>query len=416
MKKTVSAVLIICMLISCFVFDFNTYAEDIQTDTTVTEGSEETEETEEEDYEEEEEEDEDTMGPEDVVVNDVSSDSKSVINESGELRAVWISVFDFQSMGLFNKSEAVYRETIRGILERLSEYKCNAIIFHARAHDDATWKSQYFTASRYLVSGSKANMKSAKAYTYDPMGVFIEEAHAMNMEFHAWMNPYRIEANRYYDPSKKSSRDRVLKAVDEVLQYDVDGIHFDDYFYHSTNGYVTVSDKKTSKKLNVTPALKRKYVNALVSAVYTKTHEKGKVFGIAPQGNYENDMNSGADVKTWLSKKGYVDYVMPQIYWTDQYGSKGDVKMFTNRLNLFRKLNTCKSVKLCVGLALYNADKSLSSDIGWKKKKNNMVYQIKKIRKAGLKGYSLFTLSSFYTTMAKKELKKLKKYLNKTTE
>ena len=147
------------------------------------------------------------------------------------------------------------------------------------------------------------------------------------------------------------------------------------------------------------------------------SHKKGLVFGISPQGNYENDMNDGADVKKWLSKTGYVDYVAPQIYWTDNWGSSGSVKMFTSRLNQFTRLNKKPSkIKLYIGLALYRCGFSQSDDKGWGRSNANMKKQVKKIRKSkyvkkGVRGFILFEAENLYQKRCKKELANLRKIL-----
>ena len=141
------------------------------------------------------------------------------------------------------------------------------------------------------------------------------------------------------------------------------------------------------------------------------------VFGISPQGNYENDMKDGADVKKWLGKTGDVDYVAPQIYWTDNWGSSGKVKMFTNRLNQFIKLNKVPSkIKLYIGLALYRCGYKQSDDKGWGKRNTNMKNQVKKIRKSkyvkkGVHGFILFEAENLYQKRCKSELANLKSIL-----
>ena len=121
-------------------------------------------------------------------------------------------------------------------------------------------------------------------------------------------------------------------------------------------------------------------------------------------------MASGADVKTWLSKSGYIDYLAPQIYWTDNWGYSGTTKMYTTRLNLFNSLNKRK-IPIYVGLALYRTGKSFRDDRGWSKRSTNLRGQVKKLRKAGNKGFILYAGSDLYRSGAKKELSNLKKYL-----
>ena len=137
------------------------------------------------------------------------------------------------------------------------------------------------------------------------------------MLFRSYMNPYRITYDKFLNPASSNSTARINKAVEELKNYDLDGIHFDDYFYHSKKWYVTPSDgskyslKVTGSSTTKKPSAKkkRKYVNAMLRSVKTNVKEKsGAIFGVSPAGNYENCMSSGADVKTWLGEEGATYY------------------------------------------------------------------------------------------------------------
>ena len=341
----------------------------------------------------------------------------SKTNSSSEVTGVWISYGDFEPLGLSQKSEKDFRANAVKFLTDVKAYGVNTIYFHARAFDDATWKSSTFHASANLVSKDKAAGIAEDIYTYDPMGVFLEETHKAGMTFHAWMNPYRVTHDYFYDPAKTSSQDRILKAVDELLTYDIDGIHFDDYFYHAGKGYCTVENPDDSYEITISAKEKRKYVNQIVLAVHKKAAEKGKLFGISPQGNYENDMNSGADIDTWLSdtENRYIDYVIPQIYWSNQWGSDGKTTMFTDRLDLFLAKKT-NNVKFYVGLALYKTGKGGEGDtIGWTGKSTNLVEQIRELQTKKADGYVYFSAQDFYDSHAKNELAAIKSYISGTS-
>lgn len=340
---------------------------------------------------------------------------------SGEVRGIWVSFCDFGPLGLKNKSKSVYRANVRKFIKKASENKINRIYFHVRAFDDATWKSNTFKASADLTSKATAKKTAAKTYSYDPLKIFIEEAHSKNIKIEAYMNPYRITYRKFLNPASKNSTDRINRAVNELKKYNLDGFHFDDYFYHSQSCYVTPSN---SKKYNITvqgktfkknkkPSAKNRRLNVnkmLKSVKYNVHKKKGVVFGVSPAGNYENCMAAGADVKTWLGSSGhtYVDYVTPQIYWTDKWGRKGNVKMYTSRLKCFVKLRKNKKVKLYIGLASYRTGKKASDDIGWSKSNKNLASQLFKLRSKGANGFVLFEASDLYRKGAKKELAYLK--------
>ena len=350
---------------------------------------------------------------------DVSLSGTPIVKSDRELRGIWVACVDYFTLGMTNADKDTYRKKVAKFVSDAKKLKCNAIFLHVRSFDDAIWPSKNFKASSWL-SGSVNSKKLAyKVYKkYDPLKVFIEEAHKQGLELHAYMNPFRVTKTVYLDPGAESSQKRVLTAIKEVCKYDVDGIHFDDYFYHA-NKYIKTEKPKKQYKINITAAKKRENVNKLLKKIYKEVHKHGNVvFGIAPQGNYGNDMNSGADVKSWLSKTGFVDYVCPQIYWSDKYGD-GTQKLFTERLTEFKKIHTNKAVKFYVGLALCRGgggDSVAPGDPGWKLSCVNIRNQVKKLRKKGAGGYILFSAKWIYTKSTKKERKKLLEYLEETEE
>ena len=305
-------------------------------------------------------------------------------------------------------------------------YGINTIFFQVRSHDNAAWRSKTFNASRYLAGSDGAQETGYEAYSYDPLKLLVRLTHKYGMELHAWLNPYRTsDYTFFYDPGKASTKKRVLKAVKEVLKYDVDGIHIDDYFYNAVSGYVTVKKPKEyysiiankgdahkySKYKVVSYAKRKKKVNELVREIYSLCHQKNIVFGISPAGDTGNCERGGADIKTWLNSGGYLDYIVPQCYWSDEYGTSGAVSEYTNSLKEWKALNKLGK-KMYIGLALYKTGSIISYDPGWKNHSNNLKKQIKKLRKYGMKGFVFFSAIDFYESHAVDELKKVKKLLS----
>lgn len=338
-----------------------------------------------------------------------------------DVRGLWLSFVDFEDMGLRDASAATYRSKISRLLQESKKYGINTVYFHARAFDDASWKSRTFKASDSLTSKASASRTAAATYAYDPLGIVIEECRKNGMRIEAWLNPYRIKQSLYLDPACSYSTNRINRAVNELKAYDLDGIHFDDYFYHSTGKYrtptnasqysisVTKAKKDFSKKPSKATMLAN--VNKMIRSVYQNTHRKaGLRFGVSPQGNMDNCMASGCDVKTWMANKGYVDYIAPQIYWTDQWGSKGNTAMYSQRLALW-KGNNKANVDMYIGLALYQAGKSVSGDRGWGRKSTNLREQVQKLRAAGCEGFILFRANDLFRGSAAKELGNLRSLL-----
>ncbi|MCI2061445.1 MAG: family 10 glycosylhydrolase [Eubacteriaceae bacterium] len=358
---------------------------------------------------------------------------------SNMTKGVWLAFCDFSSLGLYDKPLSTYKKNVNSILNKAKAAGCNTVYFHVRAFDDAAWYSTTFRASEYLCPHAHSYANAKTAYQtelgYDPFGVFVSCAETKGINVEAYMNPYRITYSKFLDPASPYSRSRVYRAVRELKEnYNISGIHFDDYFYHSTSKYLyTTAASRYSKnpqgtlrtRKGITAAEKRKNCNLLVSGVYKKAHtavsskstasgSSSVKFGISPAGNYANCMAAGADVKTWCSKAGYVDYISPQIYWTNTYKlpSGSYTKLFNSRLKQFQSLNKLDK-PMYVGLALYRAGISDSNDKGWKKYTNNIATQVKRIYSTGGEGYILFEASNLKSksTAKKAEISNLEQLL-----
>ena len=335
-----------------------------------------------------------------------------------EKRAVWLTYQDLSQLSYRNKNE--FQEEISRIIQNIKEYQCNTMIVQVRPFSDALYLSEVYPISQVVTR--------QKMLSFDPLQVMIEMAHEQGLMIEAWINPYRISLNEktynqfvqnakyakwvedsqltiHYgeyqyilNPASQKAREWIVQGVEEIVSgYDVDGIHFDDYFYiPKTHGDTTVEERKEN-------------VNLLIQDVYQsiKAIRKDVTFGISPQGNYENCIDDGADIDLWLKEEGFIDYLMPQIYWSNQYGEDGNTKMFSDRTEKFAKLKRHKKIKLYVGLALYQAGQSLEYDQGWKDSINNISEQVQILYEYGYDGYSLFRYGSFIKEEGQKEMDEL---------
>ena len=325
-----------------------------------------------------------------------------------DVHGIWLSFNDYGKLGLtITDGEDAYRDAAEVFLSDMDTCGINTVFLHERAFDDAFWRSSTFKASPYL--GADASLTAAEAYPFDPAGIFLEEAHKMGISVHAWLNPYRVTKDYYYDPAEEETIGRLMTAVTELLAFEssegekFDGIHLDDYFYHAPSGYVSVNDPGHAHAVTISAEEKRANVNEMVRRVYKTVHEYGKTFGISPAGNYENDMNGGADIETWLSEEGYIDYLVPQIYWTNSYGAGESIPKFTETLSLFLEKRK-NSAELYAGLALYRAGSVNSSDTGWSEENTNIRDQVLEAEEAGCEGYVFFSASSFYESVIAEEV------------
>ncbi len=354
-------------------------------------------------------------------------DRRSVIqvSDSEEMRACWISYIDIQSV-LLDLDEESFRNKLSDMYDKVVSNNMNTVIVQVRPMGDAIYPSDYFPWSSYISSNRKNP-------GYDPLFIMIELAHERGLRFEAWINPYRLSHNdtttnsfkdtKYYemfqrytieyenaagetclslDPSKEEAVQLILCGVCEVVNnYEVDGIHFDDYFYvpGMADG-LPQSDKM-------------EYVNNLIRKVYynIKCIDKDVSFGISPAGNISYTMSQGTDIETWLSNEGYVDYIMPQIYWTDSYVTGDELgSMFSNRCREWSKLNKI-GIPMYVGLALYRVGEESDVDLGWGMCDTNLAVQYGKALSYGYKGYALFRYMWLEYDTASAELENLNMYV-----
>lgn len=327
----------------------------------------------------------------------VNRQEVSALSSGEEMRGVWLAYVDYKALGLYNKSESTFRANADKFMKKAKSNKLNAVFFQVRSHDNAVWKSSTFPFSKFL-------WDKKSAIPYDPLKIMVELAHKNGLELHAWMNPYRLTAKTILDPASDASNQRILKAVEEVMTgYGVDGIHFDDYFYQGklSSGKKAGAVPKTEKRANV---------NKMVRLVYDKVKQlrSSARFGISPQGNVDNCMDMGADVKTWLSPGAqYVDYIAPQLYWTDNHSAKWRRNMYTDTLKEWRSLNK-NNTDMYIGLAGYMAGVKTKQDPGWKKRSTNLALHLRKLRSNGCQGFLFFSAQDLSRSGAKKEVANLK--------
>ena len=270
-----------------------------------------------------------------------------VYANASEFRGAWIStVFSADFPSVQNDIEGQKKEFTEK-LDKLKALGMNAVIVQVRPKGDAFYKSELNPWSGVLTG------EQGKDPGYDPMAFMIEEAHKRGMEFHAWLNPYRITTSGtdltklsednmarknpdwvlsynnalYYNPEMEEVKQYVVDTVSEIVKnYDVEGIHFDDYFYPS-NYPLEVGTDREGEEANE----RRNHVNEMVEQVSNAIESiNPKVqFGISPMGIWKNDTSDPlgsdtngsegyytvfADAKTWI-EEGLIDYIVPQIYW-----------------------------------------------------------------------------------------------------
>ncbi|WP_099466997.1 family 10 glycosylhydrolase [Konateibacter massiliensis] len=329
-----------------------------------------------------------------AVLVKIKVPKKNTADLSQEMRAVWISYLDYGT--LKDKSKSEFTKNINAMYDAALAQNLNTVIVHVRAFSDAVYPSEYYGWANFISS-------SDDGPSYDPLEIMVTEAHKKGLLFQAWINPYRTADGGRVNPASTSAIKKIVGGVEEIVKnYDVDGIHFDDYFYLSTD-----STSQSKKMENV---------NLMIRQVYDKIKsiDSNVIFGISPAGNVEYAKSIGCDVETWLSETGYIDYICPQLYWSDDYVTASGVssKMFTNTMKQWAALNK-NGTAMYAGLALYKVGAPVTSvwgdDLGWGSSASNLYNQYKAAKNAGYKGYSLYRYESFGLPAAKTELANLKK-------
>lgn len=295
--------------------------------------------------------------------------------ESLEKRAVFISYIELGN-NLRGKDAKEMKNTIDEMLSKARDFGFNMIILQVRTFSDAIYSSSIFPSSRSVVSTEGDKLP------FDILKYFIKEAHKDNLELHAWINPYRISNGTdislisknnpaysmlntssvqiidskgiYYNPASKEVESLVLKGIEEITtNYDIDGIHFDDYFY-PPSPTIDEEEYKEALKSNSNLTLQEfrlSIISSLVKKTYDliKSYDKNILFGISPDGNIDNNYNSNyVDTRLFCTEDGYIDYIMPQVY----YGFLNSTKPFEETIKSWNNLIT-NDIDLIPALAFY---------------------------------------------------------------
>jgi uncharacterized lipoprotein YddW (UPF0748 family) len=346
-----------------------------------------------------------------------------------EFRGVWVATvdnIDWPSKGNYN-SDSQRVEFVR-LVDMHKRNGMNALIVQIRPVTDAFYPSPYEPWSEFLTG----RQGRPPVPYYDPLQFMIAETHKRGMEFHAWMNPYRAVFNinnssispnhitrihpewfltygdkKYFDPGNKEVQQYVTSVVKDVVsRYEIDAIHFDDYFYpYRIAGkefpdnanflrYANGMNKEDWRRSNVDSII------LLLSTAIKKENSKCQ-FGISPFGVWRNEdkdpVNGSktkgaqtnyddlyADILLWL-KNDWIDYVAPQLYW--EFGHK--VAPYEVLLDWWSRHTYGKNCY--IGLGIYRAN----SNAAWKDI-TQLPRQIEALRNTpNIQGMIFFSSKSF---------------------
>jgi uncharacterized lipoprotein YddW (UPF0748 family) len=319
-----------------------------------------------------------------------------------EFRGVWLATVENIDWPKPNSTSDQQKQQLVNILESHAETGINAVFFQVRPAADAFYAKSSEPWSKWL----NGRQGVAPDPIYDPLEFAIVEAHKRGMELHAWINPYRAtNDNKYsqlspahitnlkpewfftyggqklFNPGLPEVREYIIHIVLNVLDnYDVDGIHMDDYFYPYPIDGVSINDADAFNKYGAGYTdirdWRRHNVDTLIQMLGDSIHKHKPhaKFGVSPFGiwanQYQNPEGSEthggssyyenyADVRKWI-KNGWVDYVVPQLYWP----RNSHAANYDTLLNWWS--NNTYNRHLYIGLGVYRIGERSRASIAYK--------------------------------------------------
>ncbi len=289
------------------------------------------------------------------------------------MKGVWVSQYDLAPLlcdSGSQRAESELRTLAKQLFSNVKNDGYNTVFMQVRPFGDSFAPSRYYPASSFVTGAY------GREFVYDPVAVLLDEAHALGLSVHAWINPYRlmkrseleavstdyllrrwldedrlreVDGRLYLDPSDAAARSLIVNGAKELLNdYDFDGLHIDDYFYPTQSEDFDRVAFLNSGETDLA-AFREANINKLVSALYAavKAVDGRLLFGVSPAGNLSNLKNGYyIDVETWCGEQGYLDYILPQVY----FGFLHETCAFDELTARWADVTANGSVKLYIGL------------------------------------------------------------------
>ncbi len=321
-----------------------------------------------------------------------------------EMRGIWVStVLNLDYPTAPTTSKAALKSEADSIIAGCKEMGINNIFLQIRPCSDAFYKSSIYPWSAYLTG----KQGTAPENGFDPLTYWISKAHSENIKVHGWINPYRITKNNdvkdtefnslassnpaklhpdyivkytdnqyYFDPGLPEVRKLLVDAAVEIVNnYDIDGIHMDDYFYPGTGFNDSLTFAKYGSGFTSVEAWRRNNTDLLIKELGEQIHaaDPDCIFGISPSGIWANKAtmaegsdtkgnesysNYFADTRKWAQNE-WIDYIAPQIYWNIGYGV-ADYQVLANWWA--DQLKGCNT-KLYIGMATYRSSGAAATSV-----------------------------------------------------
>ncbi len=336
------------------------------------------------------------------------------------MKAAWLSQYDMEDVyksGTTQRTEEEFTERVKIVFKGLKDLGFNTLFVQLRPNGDSFYPSAYYCPSKYVVG------MYGMDFAYDPLAIMVEEAHALELSIHGWINPLRCmdatsielinisyglrqfeqehmddyvlkhDGKLYLNPGYAEVRQLIIDGAAEIVRYyDVDGVHIDDYFYPSGMGFEFDRTSFLAQTEYTDPTyFRRASLNQLVSGIYSavKAENPKVLFGVSPAGKPGAVRGAYADIDTWLSTEGYLDYIMPQLYWGLQHSSGAFDSLYAQWSTLIK----LDSIRLIPGMTLSNAAEGTTSE--WVNNKDVLMRCIDFANGYGnCSGFSLFSSSS----------------------
>lgn len=373
----------------------------------------------------------------------------AVEEEEMYIRSVWFTYYELQN--LMTDNEGLFYGNVRTAFETVKNIGFNTVTVQVRPCADAFYKSQYFPTSEYCL-GTQGTV-----LPFDPLGVMCAAADELGLRIEAWVNPYRVSQKNdinalcdtntaklwyndeetksyvsvlkkgiYFNPAVSAVTELIVNGVRELVSnYDIDGIHFDDYFYPTAHKKIDKKEYEAYKNSGGELSLddwRRENINNMVQSVYSAVKEinPAVTFGISPASNISDDYNSlYADVEKWVGSDGFADYICPQIY----FGFKNVYQPFM--FTVKKWIGITEKCRLYVGLPLYKCGKADKYAAKNEKERINefvnnrniiarQIIYLSKIEDVG--GFYVFSYSSIIDESKKEEVENMKSAMQNSSQ
>lgn len=329
-------------------------------------------------------------------------------------KGMWISYIDLAPM-LEVDSDDEFRQNFTEVCENIVSLGCNTVYVHVRPFGDALYRSELYPTSSYVPLENGQPL-------FDPLEIICETAHNYELSVHAWINPLRCQSESFFEnvddsfqtkewynensdkiqsvensgnmwlnPAYPEVRSLIAEGAAEIAEnYNIDGIHYDDYFYPTTEKSF---DEQCYAQMAQGESLSNwrlDNISEMCSEIYSavKSVDERIEVGISPQGNIENNYDfMYADVRKWCEDDRYCDYILPQIY----FGFNNSVKPFEQTLQDWLDIAEQGDVKLVIGLGAYKiGEESEFTD------NEGIIAQQAEMALKKCQGIALYTYSSLF--------------------